>query len=43
MQLRSISQGEGRLGPMGVEWSVCSRWSLEMFDDWVVVKEVFMV
>ena len=43
MWLRSILQGEGRLGPMGVEQSVCNGWSIEMFDDWAVVKEVFIV
>ena len=43
MQLRRISWGEGRLGPMGVDWSVWRRWSMEMPDDLVVDREVFMV
>ena len=43
MWLRSILWGEGRLSPMGVEPSAFRRWSMEMFDDWVVVKEVFIV
>ena len=42
MQLRSIFGGEGRLGPMGVDQSVCRRWSMKMFEDWAVVKEVFI-
>ena len=28
---------------MGVEHSVCNMWSMDRLDDWVVVKEVFMV
>ena len=43
MQLRRISQGEGRLGPMGVECNVCNMWSKDRLDDWEVVKDVFMV
>ena len=43
MQLRRILQGEGRLGPMGVERNVCNMWSKDKLDDWEVVKDVFMV
>ena len=43
MQLKGNLQGEGRLGPMGVECSVCNMWSKDKLDDWAVVKEVFMV
>ena len=38
-----ILQGEGKLGPMGVECNVCSRLSMEVFGVCVVAKEVFMV
>ena len=43
MQLRIISQGEGRLDPMVVEHNVCNMWSKDRLDDWEVVREVFMV
>ena len=43
MQLSRISQGEGKLGPMGVERNVSSSWLREVFDACVVAKDVFMV
>ena len=43
MWLSRILQGEGKLGPMGVECNVCSRWSREVFDACAVAKDVFMV
>ena len=43
MLLSRISRGEGKLGPMGVERNVCSRWSIEVLDACAVAREVFMV
>ena len=43
MQFKRISWGEGRLGPMGVKWSVWRRWSTDIPEDFAVVSDVLMV
>ena len=43
MQFRSISQGDGKLEPMGVEWRVCRTWSIDVPVGLVVVSEALRV
>ena len=42
MQFKRISQGKGRLGPMGVDRSVWRRWSIDIPEDFAVVSDVLM-
>ena len=39
VQLWRISHGDGKLGPIGVDQMVLSRWSIEILEALVAVRE----
>ena len=43
MQFKSISWGDGKLGPMGVEQRVCRTWSMDVPAGLAVVSDLVEV